>query len=44
MRLMRLAHINSATVGIFSWAALEREEGIYDFEWLDTVLDKMHQD
>ncbi len=43
MRLMKLAHINSATVGIFSWAALEPEEGVYNFEWLDTILDKMHQ-
>ena len=43
MRLMKLAHVNSATVGIFSWAALEPEEGVYNFEWLDTVLDKMHE-
>lgn len=43
MRLMKLAHINSATVGIFSWAALEPEEGVYNFEWLDTILDKMHE-
>ncbi len=43
MRLMKLAHINSATVGVFSWAALEPEEGVYNFEWLDTILDKMHR-
>ncbi len=43
MRLMKLAHINSATVGVFSWATLEPEEGVYNFEWLDTVLDKMHR-
>ena len=43
MRLMKLAHINSATVGVFSWATLEPEEGVYNFEWLDTILDKMHQ-
>ena len=43
MRLMKLAHINSATIGIFSWATLEPEEGVYNFEWLDTILDKMHE-
>lgn len=43
MRLMKLAHINSATVGVFSWATLEPEEGVYNFEWLDTILDKMHR-
>lgn len=42
MRLMKLAHVNSASVGIFSWAILEPEEGVYNFEWLDTILDKMH--
>ena len=42
MRLMKLAHVNSATVGIFAWSLLEPEEGRYDFGWLETVLDKMH--
>ena len=40
MRLMKLAHINSATVGIFSWAVLEPEEGVYNFGWLDEIMDK----
>ncbi len=43
MRLMKLAHVNSATVGIFSWAMLEPEEGVYNFEWLDEIMDKMHE-
>jgi len=43
MRLMKLAHINSATVGIFSWAMLEPEEGVYNFEWLDNLMDKMYE-
>lgn len=43
MRLMNLAHVNSATVGIFSWAMLEPEEGVYNFEFLDRILDKLHQ-
>ena len=42
MRLMKLAHVNSATVGIFSWAMLEPEEGVYNFEWLDNLLDKLY--
>lgn len=43
MRLMKLAHINSATVGIFSWSMLEPEEGVYNFEFLDNILDKLHK-
>ena len=39
MRLAREAHMNSMTVGIFSWTALEPEEGVYTFEWLDEVMD-----
>lgn len=40
MRLMKLAHINSATVGIFSWSMLEPEEGKYNFGWLDDIMDR----
>ena len=39
MRLAGLAHINSLTVSIFSWTALEPEEGRYDFSWLDEIMD-----
>ncbi|MDD3243141.1 MAG: beta-galactosidase [Eubacteriales bacterium] len=40
-RLADLAHLNSLSVGIFSWTALEPREGEYDFSWLDTILDEM---
>lgn len=43
VRLMKLAHINSASVAIFAWKALEPEEGVYRFEWLDETLDRLHQ-
>lgn len=39
-RLFPLAGINSLTVGIFSWAALEPEEGRYEFGWLDEIMDR----
>ena len=41
IRLMKLSHVNSATVGIFSWSALEPEEGVYNFGWLDEIMDKL---
>ncbi|MFE5714028.1 beta-galactosidase [Streptomyces sp. NPDC056501] len=40
--LMRRARVNMATVGVFSWALLEPEEGRYDFEWLDAHIDRLH--
>ncbi|MFK8907182.1 beta-galactosidase, partial [Streptomyces sp. YS-3] len=36
--LMRRARVNLATVGVFSWALLEPEEGRYDFAGLDSHL------
>ncbi|HTA93342.1 MAG TPA: beta-galactosidase [Polyangiaceae bacterium] len=39
MRLMKLAHVNAMSVGIFSWAALEPSEGRFEFGWLDRTFD-----
>jgi len=43
MRLMREAGVNRVSVGIFSWALFEPEEGRYEFGWFDEVLDLLHQ-
>jgi len=40
--LMRTARVNLATVGVFSWALLEPEEGRYDFAWLDAHIERLH--
>ncbi|WP_328841416.1 beta-galactosidase [Streptomyces europaeiscabiei] len=40
--LMRRARVNLATLGVFSWALLEPEEGRYDFAWLDAHLERLH--
>ena len=42
MRLMKKAHCNEMTVGIFSWAEIEKEEGVFDFSWLDEIIDKVY--
>ncbi|TXC90576.1 beta-galactosidase [Metabacillus litoralis] len=39
IKLMKLAHTNTFSVGIFAWSALEPEEGVYNFEWLDEIFD-----
>lgn len=41
IELMKQTHCNVMSVGIFSWATLEPEEGIFDFTWLDEVLDRL---
>jgi beta-galactosidase len=42
VKLMRRAGVTVATVGVFSWARLEPRPGEYCFEWLDDVLDRLH--
>ncbi|MFS0724819.1 beta-galactosidase [Paenibacillus sp. 1P07SE] len=39
-KLMQQAHANTMSVNIFGWSALEPEEGVYRFEWLDEVMDR----
>ncbi|MET9225724.1 beta-galactosidase [Lentzea sp. NPDC003310] len=41
-QLMREAGVTLVTVGVFSWALLEPEEGRFDFAWLDAHLDRLH--
>ena len=43
VEMMRKAHVNCVSVGIFSWAKLEPREGEYDFAWLDQVIDRLWQ-
>jgi beta-galactosidase len=40
-RLMQLAGCNTFAVGIFAWTSYEREEGVYQFAWLDRIMDRM---
>lgn len=40
--LMKETNCNVMAVGIFSWAKLEPQEGLYNFEWMDNLLDKLH--
>lgn len=42
MRLLRQAKLNCVSLGIFAWAELEPEEGVYRFEWMDEIIDRLH--
>lgn len=41
MRLFKKAGINLLTLPVFAWSKLEPEEGIYQFEWLDHIIEKI---
>ena len=37
------AHINTVSVGIFSWSMLEPEEGRYEFGWLENIIENLYE-
>lgn len=43
VRLMKKAGCNAMSIGIFSWTALEPEEGRYEFGWLDGVMERFRK-
>ena len=38
---MEKAHANTFSLGIFAWSALEPAEGVFQFEWLDKIMDEL---
>lgn len=38
--LMDRAGCNTFSLGIFSWGQIEVEEGVFDFSWLDSIMDR----
>ncbi|MCD8323754.1 MAG: beta-galactosidase [Clostridiales bacterium] len=43
IRLMKKAHINTVSLGIFAWAKLEPEDGVYDFDWMEEIIDRLYE-
>jgi beta-galactosidase len=41
--LMRAAGVTLVSLGIFSWGQLELADGVYDFGWLDRIMDLLHE-
>ena len=37
------AHINEVSLGIFSWAMLEPEENQYNFEWMESIINRLYE-
>jgi len=40
--LMQAAGVNLVSLGIFSWAKMEPQPGVFDFAWLDRLMDLLH--
>lgn len=43
LALMKKANVNCVSLGIFSWASLEPEEGRYDFSWLESMIGRLYE-
>ncbi|MDR0886495.1 MAG: beta-galactosidase, partial [Clostridiales Family XIII bacterium] len=43
IELMEKAKINTVSLGIFAWSTLEPEEGVFNFEWLDEIMDDIYE-
>jgi beta-galactosidase len=43
VRLMGEAGVNLVSLGIFSWSRLQPREDAWDFDWLDRVMNLLHE-
>lgn len=43
IRLMKKAHVNTVSLGIFAWAKLEPQEGVYDFDWMEEIINRLYE-
>lgn len=43
LTLMQKAHINTVTLGVFSWSMLEPQEGIFQLNWLKEITDRLYE-
>lgn len=41
IQLMRRLGVNLVSLGIFSWASIEKEDGKFDFSWMDKIVQKL---
>lgn len=43
IHLMKQAGVNVVTLGVFSWSSVEPKEGVFTFEWLDDIMNKLYK-
>ena len=42
IEFMKKANVNVVSLGIFAWATLEPEEGVYNLDWMAKVIDDLY--
>ena len=43
IQLMKEAHINCVSLAIFAWARLEPQEGVYQLDWLEEIIQRLYE-
>ena len=43
IRMMTKAGISVVSLGIFAWSTLEPEEGVFRFDWLESIIEDLHR-
>ena len=41
--MLEEAGCNVVSLGIFSWSTLEPEEGVFNFDWLENIINKLYE-
>ena len=42
IELMKKARVNIVSLGIFAWTALEPEEGRFNFDWMESIINRLY--
>lgn len=42
IRLMAEAGVTIVTLGVFAWGSIECEDGVFEFGWLDRIIELLH--
>ncbi|MDY3920495.1 MAG: beta-galactosidase [Candidatus Limivivens sp.] len=43
LEMLKQSGCNTVTLGVFSWSTLEPEEGVFHFEWLEKIIDRLYE-
>ena len=43
LTLMKEMGVNLVSMAIFAWSKLEPTEDVYDFDWLESMMDRLHE-
>ncbi|MFV0499763.1 MAG: beta-galactosidase, partial [Bacilli bacterium] len=43
IEFLKKAKMNVVSIGVFSWSVLEPKEGVFEFDWLEKIINKLYE-